>query len=157
MLTRRQFNFGALGGLAWPVLGGRTAEIESIEPLGMLVKECALPGETRADDVVPAHPNGLQVARDRWLLVYATRGFRGVDDDRSVVYQLRRGGPDGAVVKEGFLARTRIDWDPFGEGKSLVKQHGHPVAFGVPKGARIDGKPAPHGNVFIAKWRVVAR
>jgi hypothetical protein len=156
MLTRREFNAGVLGGLVLPAVR-RRAEIESIEPLGMLVRECSLPGETRADDVVPAHPNGLQVARDRWLLVCATRGFRGVDDDRSIVYQLRRGGPEGAVIKEGFLARTRNDWDPFGEGKALVKQHGHPVAFGVPKGARIGGKPAAQANVFVAKWRVVAR
>ena len=51
MITRRQFDLGALACLAAPALGGRTApEIESVEPLGMLVKECALPGETRADE-----------------------------------------------------------------------------------------------------------
>ena len=44
-----------------------------IEPEGFLIRDCGLPGETRADDVVPAHPNGIPVSRNRWLLVYATR------------------------------------------------------------------------------------
>ena len=124
----------------------------------MLIGECTLAGERRADDVVPAHPNGIQVSRDRWLLVYATRGFRGVDDDRSIVYQVRRGAPDGPVLKEGMLACADADWDPFGDGKKLCfKQHGHPVVFGVPKGARIDGKPAPSAGVFAAKRRIVGR
>ena len=75
----------------------------------------------------------------------------GVDDDRSIVYQLRSGAPDGPVVKEGFLARSINDWEPLGDGKKYVRQFGHPVAFGVPKGALIGGKPAAHGNVFVAK------
>ncbi len=135
----------------------RQGAIESIQHLGVLIRECTLPGERRADDVVPAHANGIQVSRDRWLLVYATRGFRGVDDDRSIIYQLRRGTPDGPVLKEGFLARSVNDWDPFNEGKRYVRQHGHPVAFGVPKGALIKGKTVPHANLFVVKWRVTAR
>lgn len=131
--------------------------IESIEHRGVLVSECSIRGERRRDDVVPAHPNGIQVSRDRWLLVCATRGFRGVDDDRSIAYQLRAGSPEGRVIREGVLVRTRDDWDPFGEGKRYVRQHGHPVLFGVPRGARIGGKPAPSANVFVLKWRQVAR
>jgi len=154
-LSRRDFVFGTAALGAAPFL--RLAGIESIEPAGVLIRECTLPGETRADDVVPAHPNGIPVSRDRWLLIYATRGFRGVDDDLSIVYQLRRGEPDGAVVKEGFLARTANDWDPLGEGKKYVRQHGHPVVFGVPKGARVNGRAFAHANLFVAKWRVCAR
>lgn len=156
MLTRRQFTGGLAlfaAGSAW---GARSTGV-ALEHRGVLIGECTLAGETRADDVVPAHPSGLQLSRDRWLIVYATRGFRGVDDDLSIVYQVRRDAPDGTVLKEGFLARTRDDWDPFNEGKKFVRQHGHPVAFGVPKGARIQGKPALHANVFVAKWRVCAR
>lgn len=166
--SRRDFHRAALAAAGSPLVGspvlfgdeqprqGR-GTIESIQHLGVLIRECTLPGERRADDVVPAHPNGLQVSRDRWLLVYATRGFRGVDDDRSIVYQLRRGTLDGPVLKEGFLARSINDWDPFNEGKRYVRQHGHPVAFGVPKRALIKGKPVPHANLFAAKWRVTAR
>ncbi len=147
--TRREFlAAGAALGFAWRTPGA----IVSIEPATRLVTECTLPGETRADDVTPAHPNGLQVSRDRWLLLYGTRGFRGVDDDRSSVYQLRNEAPDGPVIKEGFLSRTTDDWDPYGEGKKLSRQHGHAVAFGVPKGVR-----APNANVFVAKWYVNAR
>ena len=124
---------------------------------GRLIADCPLPGETRKDLVVPAHPNGLQLARDRFLVLYATRGFRGTDDDRSICYQLRRSGFTGPVLKEGFLSRSIADWDPLGEGRRYFRQHGHPVAFGVPKGAKICGQTPPHAGVFVAKWRVVAK
>ena len=50
-------------------------------------------------------------------------------------------------MKEGFLARGVPDWRPAGvvapaAGISYYKQHGHMVAFGVPKGAVISGSPA---------------
>ncbi len=149
MPNRREF---LASGVALAALRPAPRAIVSIEPAFRLVTDCTLPGETRADDVVPAHPNGLQVSRDRWLLVYGTRGFRGVDDDRSSVYQLRKDGPDGPVIKEGFLARTSDEWDPYGEGKKFSRQQGHAVAFGVPKGVK-----APNANVFVAKWYVNAR
>lgn len=139
------------------LFGASAGSLRSIEPLGRLISDCTLPGETRKDDVVPAHPNGIPVSKDRWLLVYATRGFRGVDDDRSIVYQLRRSVPVGPIIKEGFLSRSFDGWDPMQEGKSYFKQHGHPVVFGVPKGAKINGQPVPHANIFVAKWRIVGR
>src|SRR5262249_43166199 len=71
--------------------------------------------------------------------------------------QLRKGAADGPLLKEGMLARSHDDWDPLGDGKRYIRQHGHPVVFGVPRGALIQGKPVPHANVFVAKWRVVAR
>ena len=90
--------------------------IERIEPKGFLVHECGLAGETRADDVFPGHPNGIPASRNTWLLIYATRGWRGVDDDRSIVYQLRRGGPAGKLVKEGMVRATDNEWQPYGDG-----------------------------------------
>src|SRR6202011_5433236 len=70
---------------------------------------------------------------------------------------LRAGAPDGRVIKEGVFTRAQTDWDALGNGKKYVKQHGHPVAFGVPRGALIAGKPAPSANVFVVKWRLVGR
>lgn len=131
--------------------------INAIDVRGKLVHECAIPGETRADDVFPGHPNGLPVSRDRWLLVYATRGWRGVDDDRSIVYQLRKDMPDGPVLKEGLIQPTSSDWEPLGDGAKFARNQGHPVGFGVPRGALIEGKPAPNANVFAIAWRVSAR
>ena len=131
--------------------------IEHIEYRGKLIHECTLPGETRADDVFPAHPNAIQVSARRFLLVYATRTYRGGDDDLSIVYQLRDGAYDGPVLAEGILAKSVNDWDPFDDGSAYVRQHGHPVAFGVPRGALIQGQPAPNANLFVAKWRVCAR
>ena len=119
--------------------------------------DCSQAGDTRTDDVYPAHPNGIQVSARRFLLLFATRGFRGTDDGRSIIYQIRDGGFDGLVLSEGRLARTRDDWDPFEDGSRYVRQHGHPVAFGVPKGALIQGQPAAHANLFVVKWRVCAR
>ncbi len=148
---------GASLGLSSP---GRKAMAQGedaprLEHQGIFIRECSLPNETRQDDVFPAHPNGMQVSRDRWLLYYATRSVRGGDDDRSIVYQLRRNAPDGPVIKEGLLARCVDDWDPFNTGARYVKQHGSPVGFGVPRGALIHGKPVPHSNLFVIKWRIV--
>jgi len=128
--------------------------IESIEVRGKLVHDCSIEGERRADDVFPGHPNGLPLARDRWLVLYATRGWRKVDDDRSIIYQVRKDAPDGPLLKEGMFRRAADDWDPLGDGSKLMREHGHPVAFGVPKGASFEGRPAAHANVFVAKWRV---
>jgi hypothetical protein len=131
--------------------------LDRIERRGKLVHECSLAGETRADDVFPGHPNGIPLSRDRWLLIYATRGWRTVDDDRSIVYQVRRDRPDGEVLAEGILGLTVDDWDPHGDGSRYSRNHGHPVAFGVPKDAVIGGKPAVNANLFVLKWRVTAR
>ena len=122
---------------------------------GLLVSECTLPGETHDDDVYAAHPNGIRASRDRWLITYSTRGMDGWDSDRSAVYQLRRNAPDGPVIKEGMLDAGIYDWDPLGDGNLCFKQHGHPAAFGVPKGALMHGETAPHANLFVIKWRVV--
>lgn len=127
--------------------------IASIEHRGVLIHEVKLAGHTRADDVFPAHPNGIQVSRNRFMLVFATRGWRGVDDDLSACYQLREGSYDGPILKEGIFESTRNDWDPLENGTLCVKQHGHPVGFGLPKGALIRGKPASHANLFAVKWR----
>ena len=130
--------------------------IERIEHLGKLIHECPLEGEGRDHAIFPAHANGLRVSRDRWFIPYATRGFRFTDDDRSIVYQLRAGAPGGPVIREGMLSRSVDDWDPFNEGAAYTRQHGHPVAFGMPKGVLISGAPAPNANVFAVKWRVIA-
>lgn len=124
--------------------------IERIEPLGELIHEINLPGERRADDVIPGQATCLRLSTDRWLVVCNTRGFRGVDDERSVVYQLRKNGPDGEIIKEGFFARSIDDWDPHNKGVKLVRQHGHVVGYGVPKGSKL-----PTENLFCVHWRVV--
>jgi hypothetical protein len=135
--------------------GAAPPRLRSIEPRGVFLGECSLPGETRADDVVPGQAVAAQLSRDRWMIVYQTRGWRGVDDERSIVYQIRQGGPEGKVLKEGFLARTRNDWIPFEGAKKCVRQHGHPVLFGIPRGALIRGMPALGANSFVVLWRVV--
>ncbi len=128
-----------------------------IQHRGRLIRASTLPGDTREDDVFPSHPNGIQVSQRQFLVLFGTRGYRGVDDNRSIVYQLRAGAYDGPVIKEGMVARSVDDWDPFGDGARYVRQHGHPGAFGVPRGARIGGRPAPHANLFVIKWRRSAR
>lgn len=172
--TRRQFAAVTLGSAVASASGPRIASaaepqaradgVISIKHQGVLIGECTLPGETRASGVVPRHANCIQVRRDRWLIVYSTHGYRGVDDERSIIYQLRSDAPDGPLLKEGFLARATENWRPsgidlsgLGANQSLFKQHGHMVAFGVPEGALIDGQPAPHAGVFVAKWRTVGR
>ena len=131
--------------------------IESIEHCGVLIRECSLDGERTVDKVVPAHPSAIQLSADRWLILYATRMFRGTDDDTSIVYQIRADSPGGKLIKEGMMQPTTNEWEPFGDGRKFVKQHGHPSVFGVPKGAQIRGQPAKTANVFALLWRMVAR
>ncbi len=123
----------------------------------MLFREPNLEGERRTDDIFPAHANGIPLSRDRWLIVCSTRGWQGVDDERSIIYQVRKDTPDGPILREGWIARSIFDWDPLGRGERFHKEHGHPIAFGVPKGALIGGRPAPHANVFAIKWRVIGK
>ncbi|MDP6778896.1 MAG: hypothetical protein QGI83_19235 [Candidatus Latescibacteria bacterium] len=131
--------------------------IERIEHRGKLIHECTLPGDTRAEGIAPAHPNGLQLSRDRFMLLVSTLRFLGVDDARSGVYEIRDGAYDGPKVNEGHIVKSVDDWDPLGDGSRHVRQHGHFTGFGVPKGALIDGKTPPHANVFAVMWRRCAR
>ena len=125
--------------------------LERIEHLGRLIDECPLPGQQFADNVFPSHPNGTQVAENRYLVIYATRGYRGIDDNMSICYQLRADDYVGPILSEGFLTRSTDDWDPFFDGHRYVRQHGHPVAFGVPDGALVDGRVPDHAGLFAIK------
>src|ERR1051326_4451525 len=92
--------------------------IQQITHDGFFVADSTVAGETRADGAYPHMGDALPLCKDRWLILYSTRGFLGVDqgfrggdNDRSIVYQLRRDGPKGTVIKEGILERYREDWD----------------------------------------------
>jgi len=131
--------------------------IQWIEHKGKFLHECGLQGEGRDCGVYPAHPNGIQLSKDRFLILYSTRAYRGDDDEKSGVYQVRADAFDGPLLKEGWICRTRDDWDLFGDGKKYVRQHGHPTAFGLPKGAIVNGRRQAHENLFAVLWRVEAR
>ena len=85
------------------------------------------------------------------------RGWRGTDEDLSIVYQLRRDSYTGPIIKEACVQPTRDDWQPAEGAPPCAKLHGQPQAFGVPKGATIAGKTPVHANVFVLKWRCNAR
>ena len=126
--------------------------IERVEQLGVLVGECAIAGETKADGMCPGHGNAIPLSRNRWLLIYPTRAYRHGYALRSIVYQLRAETPVGRVIREGLLERFQDGWDRFGDGRRFYKELGNVSAFGVPKGALIKGSPAPHANLFVVKW-----
>lgn len=129
----------------------------TIEHRGKLIHEFNLPGERREDMAVPNHCNGMQLSEDRCLSLVSAVGYRGVDDARSIVYQLRERTFDGPVIREGFLMRSIDDWDPEHDGSRYVRQHGHPAGLGVPLGALAGGKPIAHGNVFAVMFRQCPR
>ncbi len=129
----------------------------TLQHLGKLVDDTDIDGERRCDGVAPAHGNGLQLSRDRFLLLVSTLAFRGVDDSLSITWQLRAGSYAGPVLRSGVFAKSVNDWDVLGNGGKYVRQFGHPVAFGVPKGAVQRGQPLPHANVFAVKFRQCAR
>ena len=125
-----------------------------IEHRGKLIHECSLPGHTRADGLYPGHINAAQLSASRFFLIYTTRGWRGTDDNASVIYQLREGAYDGRLLAEGVLASSVDDWDPLGDGTPHVRGHFHPVVFGVAAGARPASPAAGH---FVAMWGRHAR
>jgi hypothetical protein len=131
--------------------------ITHIDGHGQLVSEIALPGQRRSDLVAPANSNGVQLAADRFLLLVSILGFNGIDDNRGVCYQLRSGGYDGPVLREGLIDTTDGATAPREDGCRHVRQLGHPVVFGVPAGALIDGQVPPHANLFVFKCRTCLR
>ena len=56
----------------------------SIGEAKFLARSVQQAGETRADKAVPSHPNALQLSRDVYMLLFGTRKFTGIDDDRSI-------------------------------------------------------------------------
>lgn len=133
--------------------------IERIDQGAMFINECPLEGETRAEGAWPAMADAMPLSAKRWIVLYSTRGFLGVDEgfsgsdnDRSIAWQLRDGGPTGPVIRHGLFARYSDDWDPLGDGTRNLRQHCHAGVFGVPKGALVNGRRVPHENVFVASW-----
>jgi hypothetical protein len=53
-----------------------------------LLHECTLPGETRADGFYPGHANAAQLTRNRFLIIYSTRGWRGTDDNTVITFTI---------------------------------------------------------------------
>lgn len=119
---------------------------------GKLIHESTLEGETRSHGLFPGHINGLQASKNRFLLLYTTRGWRGSDDNVSVICQIRDGAYDGPLIREICLAKSINDWMPFDDGKHYVKAHLHPLLFGVPKGAVINGAVPQHAGLFVFMW-----
>ena len=131
--------------------------IKKLEYKGKLIHECSIKGETREDGYYPGHINGAQLSRDRFVLFFTSRGWRGSDDNTSVIYQIRDGAYDGPLVHEGRLAKSFDGWDPLKDGNLYVKAHVHPQVFGVPKGARVNGRIPEHAGLFTFTWHTYAR
>lgn len=125
---------------------------------GPFVTDTPIPDERKADGIVPAHPGGpLQLSARRWIIFFANLDPRGWDANHSILYQLRADAPDGRIITWGVIDSSIDDWDPLQRGDRYFKTCGMPIAFGVPKGATLDGSPIPHANVFAVKWYRVAQ
>lgn len=131
--------------------------IQSLHHRGKLIHECTHEGEGRDHDRFPGHINAAQASRNRFLVLYSTRTWRGSDDNCSVICQIRDGAYDGPVVKEVLLAKSVDDWQPFADGKTYVKAHVHPLVFGVPQGAVVGGSVPDHAGLFVFMWNRHAR
>ncbi len=126
--------------------------IKNLSYKGKLIHECSLGGETRAEGLFPGHINGMQASPNRFLVLYTTRGWRGSDDNVSVICQIRDGAYDGPLLREVCLAKSINDWAPFDDGKKYVRAHLHPLVFGVPSGALMDGEVPAHAGLFVFMW-----
>lgn len=147
MHYKQQAALSILLAIFLPNLANSAPSKVTFEPIGPLIQSSQFPGERRSDNVSPHAASGCQIANDRWILLFYTRGYRVVDEERSVLYQIREGKPDGKVLREGMLAPS----DAFGSPNQILI-HGHAVVWGVPMGAQADGQPLPNANHFCAKW-----
>ncbi len=117
---------------------------------GVFIGDTTIPGEQKKNWVQPSHPYCWQLSRNRWLWVFQTRSFEGIDTERAINYQIRRDRPDGPVIREKLLIPFRDDWDAIGDGSKHWKVNGHPKVFGVPQGALgPGGRLIPHHNRFV--------
>ncbi len=91
-----------IAGCAAQSLLGNLSTIQII-PVGPLIQSSTIEGDRREDNVSPHATVGSQLSKDRWFLVYHTRGYRAVDEELSVLYQIREGKPDGRIIREGVL------------------------------------------------------
>ena len=134
-----------------------TTPAATLEYRGKLVHRFRAAGESGTDGVFPRHVGGLQLSRDRFLLLLTSGGWRGSDDNRGTLYQIRAGGYDGELLCEGVLRATTDDWDARADGRVYSSQTIGPLGFGVPAGALIDGKVPAHAGLFTFMWKRVAR
>jgi len=121
--------------------------INEIRYRGVLIPEAAVEGERSCDGMMPNYAQGMQGARDRWLVLFDTVDCHGRDCWRTIFYQIREGAPDGRVITEEVL----VPMDPIDvlpDGTELLRSNGQPSVFGVPKGALINGAVPDHANVF---------
>lgn len=128
--------------------------IERIQYRGGFVTDCSLAGEGKASGYLPTQPlsGAVRASEHHWLFTYATLETSGWDLPRAIIVQIRRGGPDGQIVREVELAGRDETFDPLGRGDRLLKAVGSGKVFGVPCGARIDGRAAAHAGLFVARW-----
>ncbi len=129
-----------------------TAPAATLDYRGKLVHRFRTAGEAGADGVFPRHVGGLQLSRDRFLLLLTSGGWRGSDDNRGTLYQIRAGGYDGELLCEGVLRATTDDWDARSDGRVYSRQTIGPLGFGVPAGALMEGQVPAHAGLFTFMW-----
>lgn len=124
---------------------------------GQFMTDTRIPGEGKTDWVQPSYPTFVQLSCDRYLILFQTRGFGGIDNERAICYQIRADRPNGPVLKEKVLSPYTPKWRPLEDGPTFYKQQGTPMGFGVPAGVRIGDRKLPHANVFVVHWYNAAR
>jgi hypothetical protein len=125
-----------------------------IQYKGPLVSDTCIPGEGKSEGIAPEISSCVQASRHRWIILFGTVDPRGHDINRSIFYQIRKGAPNGEILKEGIIEKAKSDWDPLGVGHSFRKINAVVKVFGVPKGALRNGKPISTANHFVAKWYI---
>lgn len=125
--------------------------IAGIKYKGLLIGDTSIPGEQKKDGLTFGLVSCVQASERRWLLLDSTLA-KGWDADKSIFCQLRADAPDGPLVMEKLISRGGPGWVPAGSNRTYWKCQGKPMLFGVPKGAREQGRLLPNHNLFVAKW-----
>jgi len=128
--------------------------IRNISYRGPLVIDTTVPGEAKADGHLPGHPGSgaIQLSKDRWIFFYATLDPRGWDASRSIVYQIRVDSPTGPLVTEKLVDKGIDDYPVEGDTRRFRKGNHMPIVFGVPMGAKRNGRLMVNHNRFVVKW-----
>jgi hypothetical protein len=119
-----------------------------------LIQDVDLPGQGRAAHAAPNFATTARIAPGRWLILLNTVDALGCDANRSILWQLRAGTPQGSILGQGVLAAMQRDLDPLGDGSKFWWGNSTPQIFGVPTDA--DSPCAGHFMViFNRKLRLI--
>ena len=115
---------------------------------GPFITESDITGEKKADFATPNYATGMEVSKDRWLIIYDTVDARGCDFWRGIFCQIRAHQPDGEIINSGIIAPLETHHRPFGENYPCRKGYGNANILGC----SLQNENSPAAGVFAISY-----